>query len=73
MSSIKEAVRRWAPERVLRAVPVKLLRHESRADVEESLEEARYYMRVLRGLGGDVEDEEGEVEDGVMRDSGGVA
>jgi len=73
VSSIKEAVRRWAPERVLRAVPVKLLRHESRADVEESLEEARYYMRVLRGLGGDVEDGEGEVEDGVMRDSGGVA
>ncbi len=50
VSSIKEAVRRWAPEAVLEGVPRKALRHEARADMEESIEEARYYMGVLKGM-----------------------
>jgi oligoribonuclease len=49
VSSIKEAVRRWAPQPVLEGVPRKRLRHEARADVEESIEEAAYYMGILQG------------------------
>ena len=50
VSSVKECVRRWCGEDVLRGVPRKEGRHEARADVEESIEEARYYMRILRGI-----------------------
>lgn len=77
VSSIKEAVRRWAPEKVVEEVPRKLLRHEARSDVEESIEEARYYMRLFEqmgevsggGAGGGEEEREKEGEYG---DSGGV-
>jgi oligoribonuclease len=51
VSSIKEGVRRWAPECVLEGAPRKELRHEARADIEESIKEAGYYMGLLRGLG----------------------
>ncbi|KAF2645091.1 oligoribonuclease-like protein [Massarina eburnea CBS 473.64] len=43
VSAIKEAARRWAGAEVLGRVPRKLLRHEARADVLESIEEARFY------------------------------
>lgn len=51
VSAMKEMVRRWGSEEVLKGVPVKKGRHEARADIEESLEEARYYMKLLKGLG----------------------
>ena len=51
VSSIKEAVRRWAPAEVVDRVPAKRLMHRAREDVEESIVEARYYMRMLQGLG----------------------
>ena len=43
VSSLKEAVRRWAPEDVLLAVPSKKLLHQAREDILESIEEAKYY------------------------------
>lgn len=43
VSSIKEAARRWAPEESLARVPKKQGLHQARADVLESIEEARYY------------------------------
>lgn len=51
VSAMKEMVRRWCSEEVLQGVPVKKGQHEARADIEESLEEARYYMRLLRSVG----------------------
>ncbi len=50
VSSMKEMVRRWCPEEVLRSAPKKEVRHEARGDIEESLEEARYYKKLLEGV-----------------------
>ncbi|KAH9826454.1 putative oligoribonuclease [Teratosphaeria destructans] len=47
VSAIKEAARRWADEDVLKGVPRKAGRHEARADILESIEEARYYRKVF--------------------------
>lgn len=47
VSSIKEAARRWAPRDVLKKIPRKQMLHEARADILESIEEARYYREVL--------------------------
>ena len=47
VSAIKEAARRWAPDDVLRASPRKAGKHEARADILESIEEAKYYRRVF--------------------------
>ena len=49
VSAVKEMVRRWCAEEVLARAPVKKGCHTSREDVLESLEEARFYMRLLRG------------------------
>ena len=43
VSTIKEAVKRWAPEEVLMGVPRKQLLHQAKEDILESIEEARYY------------------------------
>ncbi|KAI9813731.1 MAG: hypothetical protein M1832_006104 [Thelocarpon impressellum] len=43
VSSIKEAVRRWAPEEALTRVPRKKGMHEAQEDILESIEEARFY------------------------------
>lgn len=43
VSSLKEAVRRWAPEEVLLGVPSKKLLHQAREDILESIGEAKYY------------------------------
>lgn len=43
VSSIKEAAWRWAPREVLNKVPKKNMLHEARADILESIEEARFY------------------------------
>jgi len=47
VSSIKEAARRWAPERVLDMVPKKKGLHQAREDILESIEEARFYRDMI--------------------------
>jgi oligoribonuclease len=47
VSSIKEAVRRWSSEDILKGCPRKTGTHEARQDILESIEEARYYRDVL--------------------------
>ncbi|KAK5169667.1 Phosphatidylinositol 3,4,5-trisphosphate-dependent Rac exchanger 2 protein [Saxophila tyrrhenica] len=47
VSAIKEAARRWAPEDVLKRSPQKAGKHEARADILESIEEARYYRTMF--------------------------
>ena len=51
VSAIKEAARRWAPEAVLKKSPQKAGKHEARADILESIEEARFYKRMLFAAG----------------------
>ncbi|KAF2224679.1 ribonuclease H-like domain-containing protein [Elsinoe ampelina] len=43
VSAIKEAARRWAPDDLLAGSPQKAGKHEARADILESIAEARYY------------------------------
>ena len=43
VSSLKEAARRWAPSEALKNIPKKKMLHEARADIVESIEEARFY------------------------------
>jgi oligoribonuclease len=50
VSAMKEMVRRWCTEDVLARAPVKQMRHEARGDVEESIEEARFYMKLLENV-----------------------
>lgn len=47
VSAIKEAARRWAPVDVIKKSPQKKGKHEARADILESIEEARYYRKVF--------------------------
>ncbi|KAK3117082.1 Phosphatidylinositol 3,4,5-trisphosphate-dependent Rac exchanger 2 protein [Teratosphaeriaceae sp. CCFEE 6253] len=47
VSTIKEAARRWAPIEVLKKSPQKAGKHEAKADILESIEEAKYYKRVF--------------------------
>jgi oligoribonuclease len=47
VSSIKEAARRWCDVQVLRNAPPKKGLHQARADIEESIEEARYWKQTL--------------------------
>ena len=47
VSAIKEAAKRWAPIQVLKKSPQKAGKHEARADILESIEEARYYQRAF--------------------------
>lgn len=47
VSAIKEAARRWAPDEALKRSPQKAGKHEAKADILESIEEARYYKRVF--------------------------
>ncbi|KIV94855.1 hypothetical protein PV10_02579 [Exophiala mesophila] len=51
VSAMKEMVRRWASDEVLAQMPPKKLAHQAREDVLESIDEARFYMRLLSGLG----------------------
>lgn len=43
VSTIKEAVKRWAPEEVMDGVPPKKLLHQAKEDILESIAEMRYY------------------------------
>ncbi|KAJ4349853.1 Phosphatidylinositol 3,4,5-trisphosphate-dependent Rac exchanger 2 protein [Didymosphaeria variabile] len=47
VSSIKEAARRWAPPEVLEKAPKKKMLHEARADILESIEEAKFYRNAF--------------------------
>jgi len=47
VSAIKEGARRWAPTDVLKKSPQKAGKHEAKADILESIEEARYYKKVF--------------------------
>ena len=50
VSAVKEMVRRWAGDDVLSGAPTKMLRHTAKDDVWESLDEARYYKRLVEGM-----------------------
>ena len=50
VSTIKEAMRRWAPESSLRKAPKKQNKHTAREDIEESIEEAKYYQSLIEKL-----------------------
>jgi oligoribonuclease len=47
VSAIKEAANRWAPAEVLKEAPRKKNLHEARADILESIEEARFYRKAF--------------------------
>ncbi|KAF2084840.1 ribonuclease H-like protein [Saccharata proteae CBS 121410] len=47
VSAIKEAARRWAPKEILKKSPQKKGLHEARADILESIAEAKYYRDVF--------------------------
>ncbi|EME41931.1 hypothetical protein DOTSEDRAFT_135480 [Dothistroma septosporum NZE10] len=47
VSAIKEAAKRWAPEEVLKKSPSKAGKHEAKADILESIEEARYWKKMF--------------------------
>jgi oligoribonuclease len=47
VSSIKEAARRWASAEDLKNLPKKKMLHEARADILESIEEARFYRNTF--------------------------
>ena len=47
VSSLKEAARRWAPLDVLEKAPTKRNMHTAMADIQDSLNEAKYYRDVF--------------------------
>lgn len=47
VSSIKEAVRRWAPEEIIDQIPEKKCLHQAREDILESIQEARFYRETF--------------------------
>ncbi|KAI0204947.1 ribonuclease H-like domain-containing protein [Astrocystis sublimbata] len=49
VSTIKEAARRWCPKEIHRGAPRKQGLHQAKADILESIEEARYYKEVVFG------------------------
>ena len=50
VSSIKEGLRRWAPPAILQTAPKKKGLHEARADILESIEEARWMQSLVQGM-----------------------
>ena len=50
VSAIKEGVRRWSPLAVLEEAPAKQGKHEARADILESIEEARFYKKLFERM-----------------------
>jgi oligoribonuclease len=47
VSSIKEAARRWAPAEDMKKLPKKKMLHEARADILESIVEAKFYRETF--------------------------
>jgi oligoribonuclease len=70
VSAIKEAAKRWAPVPILKKSPPKAGKHEARADILESIEEARYYRRVFFQNGAEPKE---EVENGTTVENDGDA
>ena len=62
VSAIKEAAKRWAPEEVIKKSPQKAGKHEAKADILESIEEARYWKRMLFDGAGSRDEANGEVK-----------
>jgi oligoribonuclease (3'-5' exoribonuclease) len=50
VSAIKEGVRRWCGEEVVQGIPSKASKHEAKADVLESIEEAKYYRSLFKKM-----------------------
>ncbi|CAD0084670.1 unnamed protein product [Aureobasidium vineae] len=72
VSAIKEAAKRWAPLPVLKHSPQKAGKHEARADILESIEEARYYQRVFFQNGAEPEEKTGKEMEEVDGDAQGA-
>lgn len=51
VSAMKEMVRRWADDGVLSMAPRKMLKHEAREDVLESIQEASFYKILIESMG----------------------
>ena len=51
VSTVKELARRWCPG-VAEGAPKKILKHTAKADILESIEEARYYKEAIFQKGG---------------------
>lgn len=49
VSALKEAVRRWGSDEVLQSAPQKKTAHLAKDDILESIEEMKFYRRVLFG------------------------
>lgn len=47
VSTIKEAAKRWSPGEVVQKVPSKKGLHQAKDDILESIEEARYYKKLI--------------------------
>lgn len=47
VSTLKEAARRWASKDILKQIPRKRLLHEARADILESIQEAKFYREAF--------------------------
>lgn len=47
VSSLKEAAKRWCGEEIVKGVPKKKLLHQAKADILESIEEAKYYKESI--------------------------
>ncbi|TVY64163.1 Oligoribonuclease [Lachnellula suecica] len=47
VSTLKEAAKRWSALDILVGVPKKKLLHQAKADILESIEEARYYKEAI--------------------------
>ncbi|EGP88589.1 unnamed protein product [Zymoseptoria tritici ST99CH_1A5] len=61
VSAIKEAAKRWAPEELIKQSPSKQGLHEAKADILESIEEARFYKRVFFQNPAEVESEQSKL------------
>ncbi|KAI4721606.1 ribonuclease H-like protein [Aureobasidium sp. EXF-10727] len=72
VSAIKEAAKRWAPLPVLKHSPPKAGKHEARADILESIEEARYYQRVFFQNGAEPEEKTAKEVEEVDGDAQGA-
>jgi oligoribonuclease len=61
VSAIKEAAKRWAPEEVIKQSPQKAGLHEAKADILESIEEARFYKRAFFQKPAEVESDQSKL------------
>lgn len=60
VSAMKEAMKRWAPVEVMKATPKKAGKHEARADILESIAEAKFHRDIYRNARLPVKTDEAE-------------